>query len=132
MKQITELDIYSLDKIILAQHYSNSYFRTNWISFRNYMAQYNRDKEAIEKRNIVHLLVDFYWQNFMKIKNFKEIFKNYEIDIVEDHSTPIYKNDNIHLLRSKKEILKKIIKYNVDKFINQQLAINLESIKQLN
>lgn len=131
MDNIIELDLYTLNDIILSQHYTNSAYKTNWLNFRNYLGQYERDKQHYRKRGLPHLLLDFYWRAYMKIKYLKELFKNYEIDIIEDCSSPVYKNDTIHKIKSSNNSVKNTIIYNVDKFINQQLNSNLCNIKEV-
>jgi len=117
-----DIDINSLHYIILNQHFTNSTFKTNWISFRNFMDQYERDHKFYITRNLPHLLLDFYWQSYNRIKNLNILFNNYEINII-NCSDPNFKQNKINNYN-----ISSIIIYNVKRFINILLNKNLQNI----
>ena len=131
MSSVQDLDFYTLNDLILSQHYTDSAFRANWMNFRNYIGQFERDKNQLVERNIKHLLLDFYKQSFLRIKTLKTVFDHFQIDMIEDCEIPRYRNDNIQMLKKPQPEVQKIIKINVDKFINMQLMIVLNNMKQL-
>ena len=68
------LSFNELDTIILRQHYSNNSYRTNWLNFKNSVITYNKEKEILIKRDLPHLLIDFYNRKLQVAKNLKQTF----------------------------------------------------------